>query len=92
VLAGSTIPITSSSSFGGRGSAAAPCRSSERRRLLAVDAPTLPRTKPEQIGGWMIPVGLLVLSVDVPAVRRLPRKFAVWWHRRKEEGEDERDP
>ena len=38
------------------------------------------------VGFWMIPLGLLVLSVDIPAVRRLRRKLAVWWHRRKEEG------
>ena len=39
------------------------------------------------VGFWMIPLGLLVLSVDIPAVRRRRRKLAVWWHRRKEEGE-----
>jgi hypothetical protein len=38
------------------------------------------------VGFWMIPLGLLVLSVDIPAVRRWRRKLAVWWHRRKEEG------
>jgi hypothetical protein len=39
------------------------------------------------LGFWMIPLGLLVLSVDIPAVRRWRRKLAVWWHRRK--GSDE---
>ena len=33
------------------------------------------------LGFWMIPLGLLVLSVDVPAVRRVRRKLTVWWHR-----------
>ena len=33
------------------------------------------------LGFWMIPLGLLVLSVDVPAVRRGRRKLTVWWHR-----------
>ncbi len=42
------------------------------------------------LGFWMIPLGLLVLSVDVPVVRRWRRQLAVWWHRRKEgEGEGE---
>jgi hypothetical protein len=39
------------------------------------------------VGFWMIPLGLLVLSVDIPAVRRRRRKLAVWWHRRKEQAE-----
>jgi hypothetical protein len=33
-------------------------------------------------GVWMIPLGLLVLSVDIPRVRRWRRRFAVWFHRR----------
>jgi hypothetical protein len=33
------------------------------------------------VGFWMIPLGLLVLSVDIPVVRRWRRRFAVWWHR-----------
>jgi len=37
------------------------------------------------LGFWMIPFGLLVLSVDVPIVRRWRRQLTVWWHRRKEE-------
>ena len=40
------------------------------------------------VGFWMIPLGLLVLSVDIPIVRRWRRQLAVWWHRdRKENGE-----
>ena len=35
------------------------------------------------LGFWMIPLGLLVLSVDIPIVRRWRRKLAVWWHRRQ---------
>ena len=39
------------------------------------------------VGFWMIPLGLLVLSVDIPIVRRWRRQLAVWWHRdRKENG------
>ena len=38
------------------------------------------------LGFWMIPLGLLVLSVDIPIVRRWRRQLAVWWHRRKEKG------
>jgi hypothetical protein len=42
------------------------------------------------LGFWMIPLGLLVLSVDVPIVRRWRRQLAVWWHRdRKENGKEE---
>jgi hypothetical protein len=41
------------------------------------------------LGFWMIPLGLLVLSVDLPFVRRWRRQLTVWWHRRKgEEGQD----
>jgi len=32
----------------------------------------------------MVPVGLLILSVDVPIVRRWRRRFQVWWARRRE--------
>ena len=40
------------------------------------------------VGFWMIPLGLLVLSVDIPIVRRWRRQLAVWWNRhRKENGE-----
>jgi len=35
------------------------------------------------VGFWMIPLGLVVLSYDVPAVRRLRRRMEVWWHRRR---------
>ena len=34
------------------------------------------------LGFWMIPLGLLVLSIDIPRVRRWRRRFAVWFHRR----------
>jgi hypothetical protein len=34
----------------------------------------------------MIPLGLLVLSVDIPIVRRWRRKLAVWWHRDRKNG------
>jgi len=33
------------------------------------------------LGFWMIPLGLLVLSVDLVPVRRLRRRFAIWWNR-----------
>jgi xanthosine utilization system XapX-like protein len=35
------------------------------------------------LGFWMVPLGLLILSYDIVAVRRLRRKTAVWWHRRR---------
>ncbi|MCG8490137.1 MAG: hypothetical protein MI743_00860 [Sneathiellales bacterium] len=34
-------------------------------------------------GFWMLPLGILVLSVDYPFARRLRRKTEVWWGRRK---------
>jgi hypothetical protein len=40
------------------------------------------------LGFWMIPLGLLVLSVDIPVVRRWRRQLTVWWHRdKKSEGD-----
>jgi hypothetical protein len=34
------------------------------------------------LGFWMVPLGLLVLSVDIPRVRRWRRRFAVWFSRK----------
>ncbi|MCP5367694.1 MAG: hypothetical protein H6907_06045 [Hyphomicrobiales bacterium] len=35
------------------------------------------------LGFWMIPLGMAVLSVDLPWFRRLRRRTAVWWGRRR---------
>ena len=35
------------------------------------------------LGFWMVPLGLLVLSHDLPFIRRLRRKLQVWWATRK---------
>ena len=35
------------------------------------------------LGFWMMPVGLVVLSVDLASVRRQRRRLEVWWHRRR---------
>ncbi len=35
------------------------------------------------LGFWMIPLGLLILSVDLPIVRRWRQRAQVWWGRRK---------
>jgi hypothetical protein len=39
------------------------------------------------LGFWMVPLGLIVLSADIPAVRRLNRRVSVavsrWWTGRK---------
>lgn len=45
------------------------------------------------VGFWMIPLGLLVLSVDLPMVRRWRRRFQTWWERRRrgEAGAGKRD-
>jgi hypothetical protein len=44
------------------------------------------------VGFWMIPLGLLVLSVDIPAVRRQRRKLALWWHRDRRNKDDTEAP
>lgn len=41
------------------------------------------------LGFWMIPLGLLVLSVDLPPVRRARRRLTVWWHRDKNGEKDQ---
>jgi len=33
------------------------------------------------LGFWMIPFGLLILSVDIPAVRRFRRRLEIRWAR-----------
>ncbi|WP_160004914.1 hypothetical protein [Rhizobium sp. 18055] len=35
------------------------------------------------LGFWMVPLGVLVLSHDLHIARRMRRRFAVWWHRRR---------
>ena len=38
------------------------------------------------LGFWMVPLGLAVLSVDIPWVRRQRRRLVVWWGRRRDAG------
>ncbi len=46
------------------------------------------------VGFWMLPLGLVVLSVDNPAIRRLRRRAVVRWGRRRRQhrprGQDSR--
>ena len=35
------------------------------------------------LGFWMIPLGLAVLSVDLPIARRWRRRLEVWWGKRR---------
>jgi hypothetical protein len=35
------------------------------------------------LGLWMLPLGFLVLSIDIPPVRRFRRRIEIWWGRRK---------
>ena len=42
------------------------------------------------VGYWMIPLGLLILSFDIPWVRRKRRKLEVWWGRRRQRRADAR--
>ena len=34
------------------------------------------------LGFWMIPLGLLILSGEFSAIRKMRRRLAVWWGRR----------
>jgi hypothetical protein len=34
------------------------------------------------LGFWMVPLGLIILSIDFKPVRRLRRRIEVWWGRR----------
>jgi uncharacterized RDD family membrane protein YckC len=40
------------------------------------------------LGFWMIPLGVLVLSIDLPMLRRARRRFQVWWARRQQARRD----
>ncbi len=42
------------------------------------------------LGFWMIPLGLIVLSHDLPVVRAQRRRLAVWWASRQN-GRDSRN-
>jgi len=35
------------------------------------------------LGLWMLPLGLLMLSIDLAPVRRLRRRLEIWWGRRR---------
>ena len=35
------------------------------------------------LGVWMLPLGFMVLSIDIPIVRRWRRRTEIWWERRK---------
>jgi hypothetical protein len=35
------------------------------------------------LGFWMIPLGLIVLSIDFHPIRRIRRRFQLWWARRQ---------
>jgi hypothetical protein len=40
------------------------------------------------LGFWMLPLGFLVLSQDVPVVRRAERGVRLWWLRRRRRRRD----
>ena len=42
------------------------------------------------LGFWMVPLGLIVLSVDLAIAHRQRRKLEVWWGRRR--GREPREP
>jgi hypothetical protein len=37
------------------------------------------------LGFWMIPLGLFVLSIDVPILGRLWKRLQDWWERRNKD-------
>ena len=39
------------------------------------------------LGFWMVPLGLFVLSYEFHVVRRLRRRFQVWWEKRRRQRE-----
>ena len=39
------------------------------------------------LGFWMVPLGLVILSGEFAAIRRLRRRLALWWGRRNRSGE-----
>ncbi|MDR6819096.1 hypothetical protein J2X76_004278 [Neorhizobium sp. 2083] len=42
------------------------------------------------LGFWMLPLGFLVLSHDLPFVRRQRRRIALWWARRRSRKAEQR--
>ncbi|MDO8840271.1 MAG: hypothetical protein Q7V31_15260 [Parvibaculum sp.] len=42
------------------------------------------------LGFWMLPLGVVVLSVDIHPVRRFRRRVEVWWGRRRQRKRDQR--
>ncbi|WP_339833167.1 hypothetical protein [uncultured Parvibaculum sp.] len=42
------------------------------------------------LGFWMLPLGVVVLSVDLHPVRRFRRRVEVWWGRRRRRRRAER--
>jgi hypothetical protein len=36
------------------------------------------------LGLWMLPLGILLLSIDLAPVRRVRRRTEIWWGRRKQ--------
>lgn len=42
------------------------------------------------LGFWMLPLGVLVLSVDLHPVRRMRRRIEVWWGRRRQKRRQQR--
>lgn len=36
------------------------------------------------LGFWMLPLGLMMLSIDLAPIRRMRRRFELWWGRRRE--------
>jgi hypothetical protein len=35
------------------------------------------------LGFWMIPLGIMVLAIDIPIFQRLIERVSAWWKRRR---------
>lgn len=40
------------------------------------------------LGFWMLPLGFLVISQELPVARRMRRRIALWWARRRQRKAD----
>lgn len=36
------------------------------------------------LGFWMVPLGVIILSIDLAIARRFRRRIVVWWGRRQQ--------
>jgi hypothetical protein len=42
------------------------------------------------LGFWMLPLGILILSVEFHVVRRMRRRLEIWWGRKRQKRQQKR--